>query len=97
MTPSKLFLKRKKLSKLTPLNLAKINSTRQIAAVNIPLAKPRSFEDMLESQGKENIKELHKNQIKLQLKVSREIMSMYRLECTKLLFQQRKICQTFFC
>ena len=61
MTPSKLFLKEKKLSKLTPLNLAKINSTRQIAAVTIPLAKPRSFEDMLESQGKENIKELHKN------------------------------------
>ena len=41
--------------------MAKINSTRQIAAVTIPLAKPRSFEDMLESQGKENIKELHKN------------------------------------
>jgi len=47
--------KTKKLSKLTPLNLAKINSTRQIAAVNIPLLKPRSFEDMLKSQGKENV------------------------------------------
>ncbi len=53
--------KRKKLSKLTPLNLAKINSTRKIAIVTVPLEKPRSFEDMLESQGKENIKELLKN------------------------------------
>ena len=50
----------KKLSKLTPLNLAKVNSTRQIPAVTVPLAKPRSFEDMLESQEKENIKELLK-------------------------------------
>ena len=40
--------KRKKLSKLTPLNLAKVNSTRQIVAVSVPLPKPRSFEDMLE-------------------------------------------------
>ncbi len=53
--------KRKKLSKLTPLNLAKINSSRKIAAVTVPLAKPRLFEDMLESQGKEKIKELLKN------------------------------------
>ena len=53
--------KRKKLSKLTPLNLAKVNSTRQIAAVNIPLLKPRSFEDLLQSQGKENVNELNKN------------------------------------
>ena len=52
--------KRKKLSKLPPLNLAKINSTPKIAAVTVPLAKPRSFEDMLESQEKENIKELLK-------------------------------------
>ena len=51
--------KKKKLSKLTPLNLAKINSTRKIAAVTVPLAKPKLFEDMLESQGKKNIKELH--------------------------------------
>ena len=51
--------KKKKLSKLTPLNLAKVNSTRQIVAVSVPLPKPRSFEDMLESQGKKNIKELH--------------------------------------
>ncbi len=51
--------KKKKLSKLTPLNLVKVNSTRQIAAVTVPLPKPRSFEDMLESQGKKNIKELH--------------------------------------
>ena len=50
----------KKLSKLTPLNLAKVNSTRQIPAVTVPLAKPRSFEDMLKSQGKENVNELHK-------------------------------------
>ena len=57
----KVIPKRKKLSKLPPLNLAKINSTRQIAAVNIPLLKPRSFEDMLNSQGKENVNELHKN------------------------------------
>ena len=53
--------KRKNISSLAPLNLAKINSTRQIAAVNIPLLKPRSFEDMLKSQGKENVNELHKN------------------------------------
>ena len=53
--------KRKKLSKLTPLNLAKMNSSRKIAAVTVPLAKPRLFEDMLESQGKEKIKELLKN------------------------------------
>ncbi len=53
--------KRKKLSKLTPLNLAKIKSSRKIAAVTVPLAKPRLFEDMLESQGKEKIKELLKN------------------------------------
>ena len=53
--------KRKNTSSLAPLNLAKINSTRQIAAVNVPLLKPRSFEDMLQSQGKENINELHKN------------------------------------
>ena len=53
--------KRKNISSLAPLNLAKIDSTRQIAAVNIPLLKPRSFEDMLESQGKKNIKELSKN------------------------------------
>ena len=53
--------KRKNISSLVPLNLAKINSTRQIAAVNIPLLKPRSFEDMLKSQGKENVNELHKN------------------------------------
>ena len=53
--------KRKKLSKLTPLNLAKINSSRKIAAVTVPLTKPRLFEDMLESQGKEKIKELLKN------------------------------------
>ncbi len=52
---------RKKLSKLTPLNLAKINSSRKIATVTVPLAKPRLFEDMLESQGKEKIKELLKN------------------------------------
>ncbi len=51
----------KKLSKLTPLNLTKVNPNRQIAAVTVPLAKPRSFEDMLESQGKRNIKELSKN------------------------------------
>ena len=37
------------------------------------------------------------DQIKLQLKVSEEIMSTYRLECTQLLFQQREICQIFFC
>ena len=49
--------KRKNISKLAPLNLAKINSTRQIVAVTIPLSKPRSFEDMLEYQGKENINE----------------------------------------
>ena len=53
--------KRKKLSKLTPLNLAKINSSRKIAAVTVPLAKPRLFEDMLESKGKEKTKELLKN------------------------------------
>ncbi len=53
--------KRKKLSKLKPLNLAKINSSQKIAAVTIPLAKPRLFDDMLESQGKEKIKELLKN------------------------------------
>ena len=53
--------KRKNISSLAPLNLAKINSTRQIAAVNIPLLKPRSFEDMLKSQGKENVNKLHKN------------------------------------
>jgi len=53
--------KRKKLSKLTPLNLAKINSTRKIVAVTVPLAKPRSFEDMLESQVEENIEEAHNN------------------------------------
>ena len=53
--------KRKKLSKLTPLNLAKINSTQKIVAVTAPLAKPRSFEDMLESQEIENIKEGLKN------------------------------------
>mgnify|MGYP003315073451 CR=1 FL=1 len=46
---------------MTPLNLAKINSTRQITAVTVPLAKPRSFEDMLESRGKKNVKELLKN------------------------------------
>jgi len=46
---------------LAPLNLAKINSTRQVGTVNIPLLKPRSFEDMLQSQGKENVNELHKN------------------------------------
>ena len=55
--------KRKKISKLTPLNLAKINSSRKIAAVTVPLAKPRLFEDMLGSQGKEKIKELLKNSI----------------------------------
>ena len=44
---------------MTPLSLAKVNSTGQIAAVSVPLQKPRSFEDMLESQGKKNIKELH--------------------------------------
>ena len=53
--------KRKNISSLAPLNLAKINSTRQIAAVNIPLLKPRSFEDMLKSKGKENVNELNKN------------------------------------
>ncbi len=53
--------KRKNISKLAPLNLEKINATRKIVAVTIPLSKPRSFEDMLESQGKENINELHKN------------------------------------
>ena len=53
--------KRKKLSKLPPLNLAKINSSRKIAAVTVPLAKPRLFEDMLELQGKKKIKELLKN------------------------------------
>ena len=53
--------KKKKLSKLTPLNLAKINSSRKIAAVTVPLAKPRLFEDMLESQRKENVKEGLKN------------------------------------
>ena len=51
--------KKKKISKLTPLSLAKVNSTQQIAAVSVPLPKPRSFEDMLESQAKKNIKELH--------------------------------------
>ena len=51
--------KKKKISKLTPLSLAKVNSTGQIAAVSVPLQKPRSLEDMLESQGKKNIKELH--------------------------------------
>ncbi len=50
--------KRKNMSKLAPINLEKINSTRQIAAVAIPLSKPRSFEDMLESQKKQNIDEL---------------------------------------
>ena len=45
---------------MAPINLAKINSTRQIAAVTVPLSKPKSFEDMLASQGKEDIKELHK-------------------------------------
>ena len=55
--------KRKKISKLTPLNLAKINASRKIAAVTVPLAKPRLFEDMLGSQGKEKIKELLKNSI----------------------------------
>ena len=53
--------KKKKLSKLTPLNLAKNNASRKIAAVTVPLAKPRLFEDMLESQGKKKIKELLKN------------------------------------
>ncbi len=56
----KVIPKRKKLSKLPPLSLAKINTTPKIAAVTVPLAKPRSFEDMLDSQGKENIRELLK-------------------------------------
>ena len=53
--------KRKKFTKLTPLKLAKINSTRKITAVTVPLAKPRSFEDMLKSQGKEKVDKLYKN------------------------------------
>ncbi len=56
----KVIPKRKKLSKLPPLSLAKINTTPKIAAVTVPLAKPRSFEDMLDSQGKEDIRELLK-------------------------------------
>ncbi len=56
--------KRKKIRKLTPLQLAKISPIRQTVAVAIPLSKPLSFEVMLESQRKKKLKELPKKQNK---------------------------------
>ena len=52
--------KRKKINRLPPLNLTKINSIEQIVAVTIPLSKPTSFEAMLEYQRNENINYRHK-------------------------------------
>ena len=46
---------RKNISKLTPLNLSAISSGTQMVSVTIPISKPRSFEEMLESQRKEKI------------------------------------------
>ena len=56
---------RKNISKLAPLNLAKIISSRKIVVLRVPLAKPKTLDAMLESKRKDEISDPHQTQNKI--------------------------------